>query len=401
MAALALEIKHGVDHVLQDARAGDEPVLGHVADQHDGEAAPLRQADQLLRRGPHLAHGPRRAVELIEIHGLDRIDDDEVGRVGAVERSCDVADAGRGGKHHRSALDAEPLGPEPYLVERLFARDIGAAERPSRAPLGQRRRDLQQQRRFADARVAAHEKRRAWHQSAAAHAVELGDAGEAPRQPLMRGIEALERELATRAAQALRHDARRFLGERVPRAAGIALAAPFRMRGATLLADIPGFGARHRHPRAQSARTSILIGPSARPWMNWSTKGLPECSSSAATPSQMILPRIDHGDAIGDLARRGHVVRDRDRGGAEIVHALDDEFVDHVGHDRVEPGGGLVEDDDLGFGGDGARQCHAFLHPARKLGRAQRRPPRAQGRHCRASGWRCPWRAGAPCRGPE
>ena len=35
VAALALEIEHRVDHVLEHARAGDQPFLGDMADQHD------------------------------------------------------------------------------------------------------------------------------------------------------------------------------------------------------------------------------------------------------------------------------------------------------------------------------------------------------------------------------
>jgi hypothetical protein len=34
VAAFALEREHGVDHVLDDARSGDLPVLGDVADEH-------------------------------------------------------------------------------------------------------------------------------------------------------------------------------------------------------------------------------------------------------------------------------------------------------------------------------------------------------------------------------
>ena len=55
MAALALEIEHRVDHVLEHARAGDGAVLGDVADQQHGDAAALGQLDQLLRGGAHLA----------------------------------------------------------------------------------------------------------------------------------------------------------------------------------------------------------------------------------------------------------------------------------------------------------------------------------------------------------
>ena len=80
------------------------------------------------------------------------------------------------------------------------------------------------------------------------------------------------------------------------------------------------------------------------------------------------LARMQHRDAIGDGADRAHVVGDGQRGGAHLGDDLADQCVDHPGHDRVEPGGRLVEKDDLGLGGDGARKPHALLHAARKLG---------------------------------
>ena len=54
-----------------------------------------------------------------------------------------------------------------------------------------------------------------------------------------------------------------------------------------------------------------------------------------------------------------------------LAHAFDDQIVDDVGHDRIEAGGRLVEEDDLGLGGDGARQADALLHAARQFGRPQ------------------------------
>ena len=39
VAALALEIKHGIDHVFDHAGAGDLAVLGDMADQDDRDAA--------------------------------------------------------------------------------------------------------------------------------------------------------------------------------------------------------------------------------------------------------------------------------------------------------------------------------------------------------------------------
>ena len=47
--AFAFEREHRVDHVLDHARAGDLAVLGDVADQDDGGAGALGEADQHLR----------------------------------------------------------------------------------------------------------------------------------------------------------------------------------------------------------------------------------------------------------------------------------------------------------------------------------------------------------------
>jgi hypothetical protein len=50
-AALALEVQHRVDHVLEHARAGDAAFLGDVADQeHVGTPVFLRVAHQARRR---------------------------------------------------------------------------------------------------------------------------------------------------------------------------------------------------------------------------------------------------------------------------------------------------------------------------------------------------------------
>ena len=76
------------------------------------------------------------------------------------------------------------------------------------------------------------------------------------------------------------------------------------------------------------------------------------------------LAKVGLGAEVGDLAGRGHVVGDRQRGGPQFADSLDDQIVDHVGHDRIEPGGRLVEEDDLGLGGNGAGQGDAFLHTA-------------------------------------
>ncbi len=77
VAAVAFEIERRIDHVLQHPGAGERALLGDVADQHQGEAAGLGEADQLGGAGADLGDGAGGAVERIQPHGLDGIDDDE------------------------------------------------------------------------------------------------------------------------------------------------------------------------------------------------------------------------------------------------------------------------------------------------------------------------------------
>ena len=47
--AVALELEHRVDHVLEDARPGDGALLGHVTDEEDGRAGLLGEAQEAAR----------------------------------------------------------------------------------------------------------------------------------------------------------------------------------------------------------------------------------------------------------------------------------------------------------------------------------------------------------------
>ena len=80
---------------------------------------------------------------------------------------------------------------------------------------------------------------------------------------------------------------------------------------------------------------------------------------------------MQHRDVVGDGADRGHVVGDGDRRRADLGDELADQIVDDPGHDRVEPGGRLVEEDHRGVGGDGAGEADALLHAAGELGRVE------------------------------
>ena len=89
------------------------------------------------------------------------------------------------------------------------------------------------------------------------------------------------------------------------------------------------------------------------------------CGSSRFQPRQ----RIEHHHAVGHLLRRAHVVRHHDAGDRMMLARAEDQLVDHVAHDRVEPGGGLVVEHDLGLHRQGAGQSDPFSHAAGKLGR--------------------------------
>ena len=58
-------------------------------------------------------------------------------------------------------------------------------------------------------------------------------------------------------------------------------------------------------------------------------------------------------------------------GRAHLGDELADEVVDDAGHDRVEAGGRLVEEDHRRVGGDGAGEADALLHAAGELGRVE------------------------------
>jgi hypothetical protein len=114
VAALALEIKDGIDHVFDDAGAGDLAVLGDMADQDHRHAAPLGEGHQLMRAARTCATEPG-AASTCRPHGLDRIDDRKGGAFG-VQRGQDVAQVGFGAK-----LDGASVRPRRWARIRTCA----------------------------------------------------------------------------------------------------------------------------------------------------------------------------------------------------------------------------------------------------------------------------------------
>ena len=63
VVAIALQVDHRVDHVLEGARPRDRAVFGHVPDQENGNSALLREAEEPKSALAHLGDAPRRRVE--------------------------------------------------------------------------------------------------------------------------------------------------------------------------------------------------------------------------------------------------------------------------------------------------------------------------------------------------
>src|SRR5262249_30357397 len=152
------------------------------------------------------------------------------------QRCDDVFDRSLRCELDRRTCKAKPFGAQPHLRHSFLAGNINSAV----ARAGKRRRHLDQQRRLANARVAAEQQHRATYEPAAGDAVELGNVAGETRGVVRLAGERLEREwapLARRLAWELRaRGGGILLGDRIPLAAGVALALPAAVGGAAVLA---------------------------------------------------------------------------------------------------------------------------------------------------------------------
>ena len=76
---VALEVDDRIYHVLQDARACNLAVLGHVSDEHGDAARVLCKNHQVQGAFPELGHGARRAGKVLLVDRLDGVDDQNLG----------------------------------------------------------------------------------------------------------------------------------------------------------------------------------------------------------------------------------------------------------------------------------------------------------------------------------
>ena len=168
---VAFEIQHGIHHVFQHARAGNRAVFGDVADKNHGDAHLLGHAGELGGALAHLRHGAGRGGNLVGIHGLNRVDDHH-GRLVLFQSSLHRFQTDFRQQMHAVRIQPQTLRAQGDLLRRFFARHIQHF-----AFFRHQGNGLQQQRGFADARVAAQQNHRTAHQPAAEHAVKFAHAG--------------------------------------------------------------------------------------------------------------------------------------------------------------------------------------------------------------------------------
>src|SRR5262249_43956837 len=147
---------------------------------------------------------------------------------------------------------AEPLRAQAHLRHRLLSGNVGG----TMFAAGERGCDLDQQRRFADAGIAAQKEHRAGDEAAARYAIEFGETGGEPRRIVRVACERFQLEQTALARRASGHLGAlgSFLHDGVPFAARFALALPTGVGGAAVLADKAGIAAGHgRSPVNSSA----------------------------------------------------------------------------------------------------------------------------------------------------
>ncbi len=155
VVAIAFEVQHRVDHVLEHARTGDRSLLRDVTDDERRDAVVLRDTHEPRRARADLPDRARDARGVGVEHRLDRVDDQDVRR-GLRARLPRRAATSVTGSSPMSLAHAEPTRAHLHLRRRLLAAHVQHTGALARQRVGH----LQQQRRLADARLAAEQHER-------------------------------------------------------------------------------------------------------------------------------------------------------------------------------------------------------------------------------------------------
>ena len=101
--------------MLQHPGPGDGPVLGDVPGDEDGDVAGLGPLHEPQRALSHLGDAPGSRGHVVQVHGLDRIDDRQAG-LHLVEALKDIAQVCLGEEGEPPAGYPQALGPELDLL---------------------------------------------------------------------------------------------------------------------------------------------------------------------------------------------------------------------------------------------------------------------------------------------
>ena len=157
--------------MLQQAGTGQDPVLGHMAHQHQRDAQTAAGFQQGHAHGTHLIDVAGQAFGIDAAHGLHRVHHQQAGRR-QFQSGDDLVHTGSGHGQQIVMQHAEPLAPGLDLRQGFFAAGV---QHP--APLGgDQTRHLQQKGGLADARLTADKDGRSRYQAFAQHPVQRGDA---------------------------------------------------------------------------------------------------------------------------------------------------------------------------------------------------------------------------------
>src|SRR5690606_34935443 len=99
------------------------------------------------------------------------------------------------------------------------------------------------------------------------------------------------------------------------------------------------------------------------------TRGIVSELSGVAECGHRLLLDVQKDRPVGDLEDAVQVVAHHDYGAAEAVTKLQNQIVQPAGGDRVEAGGWLVEEEDLGVESHRSRERSPLTHPAADLHR--------------------------------
>ena len=177
VVAVALELQHAVDEVLEDARPGNRAVLRHVPDEERRDAALLRDAQQPAGGLAHLgtrSRAPSRAPAEQSVCTESITQTARAARVSSVSQT-DV-ELGLG-----EDLDVRRQPPSRAARSFTCATDSSPVIRSARrSRLRSRRARCRSSVDLPTPGLAADEDERRGHEPAAEHAVELRDAGGDP-----------------------------------------------------------------------------------------------------------------------------------------------------------------------------------------------------------------------------